>query len=78
MSNPAVEFCAYTIPHPSELFAHLKIQTDDTMTPVQALMKGIDDLSKLTTICLDTFNSSLEKKDFPIEEGVTIEPFENE
>ncbi|KAL2753326.1 hypothetical protein ACRALDRAFT_2043770 [Sodiomyces alcalophilus JCM 7366] len=46
MKNPDVEFCAYTIPHPSEPLMNLRIQTYDG-TAVAALSKGLKDLQDM-------------------------------
>ncbi|TPX51799.1 DNA-directed RNA polymerase [Synchytrium endobioticum] len=48
LKNPAVEFCAYTVPHPSEAKIHIRIQTDGSRTATQALDKGLNDLIAVT------------------------------
>lgn len=35
-------FCGYRVPHPLEPVTQLKIQTDGTLTPVQALQAGCE------------------------------------
>ncbi|KAK9472834.1 DNA-directed RNA polymerase [Dipodascopsis tothii] len=47
MKNPEVEFCGYSIPHPSEAAMNLRIQTYGKITAVDALGKGLDDLMTL-------------------------------
>ncbi|KAI1378195.1 RBP11-like subunits of RNA polymerase [Hypoxylon crocopeplum] len=55
MKNPDVEFCAYTIPHPSEDKMNLRIQTYDTTTSAAALAKGLQDLEDLCDVVSDEF-----------------------
>ncbi|RAL07081.1 DNA-directed RNA polymerase core subunit RPC19 [Aspergillus homomorphus CBS 101889] len=55
MKNPQVEFCGYTIPHPSETKMNLRIQTYDTTTAVEALEKGLDTLMDLCDVVTDKF-----------------------
>lgn len=44
MCSPDVEFCGYSIPHPSEAKLNLRIQTYGNITAIQALHKGLNDL----------------------------------
>ncbi|KAG0673246.1 DNA-directed RNA polymerases I and III subunit RPAC2 [Kluyveromyces marxianus] len=55
MKNPEVEFCGYSIPHPSENFLHIRIQTYGKMTAVEALHKGLADLMDLCDAVEDRF-----------------------
>ena len=55
MKNPEVEFCGYSIPHPSENFLHIRIQTYGKMTAVEALHKGLADLMDLCDAVEDLF-----------------------
>ncbi|CAJ2506345.1 Uu.00g004750.m01.CDS01 [Anthostomella pinea] len=55
MKNPDVEFCAYTIPHPSEDKMNIRIQTYDTTTASAALAKGLQDLEDLCDVVTDEF-----------------------
>ncbi|KAK2764900.1 RNA polymerase subunit AC19 [Arachnomyces sp. PD_36] len=55
MKNPKVEFCGYTIPHPSETKMNLRIQTYDTTTAIEALEKGLDDLMDLCDVTTEKF-----------------------
>ncbi|KAI0437163.1 DNA-directed RNA polymerase [Xylaria telfairii] len=55
MKNPDVEFCAYTIPHPSEEKMNLRIQTYDTTTATAALEKGLQDLEDLCDVVSEEF-----------------------
>ncbi|KNG49042.1 rbp11-like subunits of rna polymerase [Stemphylium lycopersici] len=51
LKNPAVMFAAYKVPHPLFATFELRVQTDGSMTPKEAVMKTcrevISDLSKL-------------------------------
>ncbi|CEL01642.1 Putative DNA-directed RNA polymerase I and III 14 kDa polypeptide (AFU_orthologue; AFUA_6G04610) [Aspergillus calidoustus] len=58
MKNPDVEFCGYTIPHPSESKMNLRIQTYDTTTAVEALEKGLDTLMDLCDVVTDKFTAA--------------------
>ncbi|KAJ5180281.1 hypothetical protein N7492_003491 [Penicillium capsulatum] len=58
MKNPAVEFCGYTIPHPSDAKMHLRIQTTDSTTALAALEKGFDDLMDLCDVVTEKFTDA--------------------
>ncbi|KAK8872685.1 DNA-directed RNA polymerase [Apiospora arundinis] len=55
MKNPEVEFCAYSIPHPSEAKMNIRIQTYDTTTATAALEKGLQDLEDLCDVVGEKF-----------------------
>lgn len=40
LANPAVLFCGYKVPHPLEPKVFVKIQTDGSLTPTDALKQG--------------------------------------
>ncbi|KYK57841.1 putative DNA-directed RNA polymerase I/III chain AC19 [Drechmeria coniospora] len=54
MKNPDVEFCAYSIPHPSEPKMNIRIQTYEG-TAVDALKKGLVDLQDVCDVVADEF-----------------------
>ncbi|KAA8643242.1 hypothetical protein EYZ11_008610 [Aspergillus tanneri] len=58
MKNPQVEFCGYTIPHPSETKMNLRIQTYDTTNAVEALEKGLESLMDLCDVVTERFISA--------------------
>ncbi|KAJ6109875.1 hypothetical protein N7486_002110 [Penicillium sp. IBT 16267x] len=58
MKNPAVDFCGYTIPHPSDAKMHLRIQTSDSTTALEALEKGFNDLMDLCDVVTEKFTAS--------------------
>ncbi|KAA8572469.1 hypothetical protein MFRU_003g03080 [Monilinia fructicola] len=57
MKNPDVEFCGYSIPHPSEELMNVRIQTY-TMSAEDALRKGLDDLIDLCDVVADKFTTA--------------------
>ncbi|GAB7343806.1 hypothetical protein MBLNU457_1777t1 [Dothideomycetes sp. NU457] len=58
MKNPDVEFCGYSIPHPSEARMNLRIQTFDEVSAYDVLEKGLNDLSDLCDVVVDKFTVS--------------------
>ncbi|PQE22290.1 dna-directed RNA polymerase i and iii 14 kda polypeptide protein [Rutstroemia sp. NJR-2017a WRK4] len=60
MKNPDVEFCGYSIPHPSEELMNIRIQTYN-MSAEDALRKGLDDLIDLCDIVADKFTDAREE-----------------
>jgi len=67
MKNPHVEFCGYSIPHPSENVMNIRIQIypeyEQETRPVDALMKGLDDLNDLCTHVRGTFQDAKDSFD---------------
>ncbi|KAH8781348.1 DNA-directed RNA polymerase [Diaporthe sp. PMI_573] len=55
MKNPDVEFCAYTIPHPSEAKMNVRIQTYEGTTAIDALKKGLKDLQDMCDVVAEKF-----------------------
>lgn len=71
-----VEFCGYSIPHPSEPLMNIRVQTypvthpsfqpipgrakDEPYTALEALEKGLDDLIDLCDVMKDTFEAGLD------------------
>jgi len=58
MKNPDVEFCGYSIPHPSETVMNLRIQTWDNVSVFDVLRKGLSDLADLCDVVEDKFSAS--------------------
>ncbi|KAI1026439.1 hypothetical protein LB505_005318 [Fusarium chuoi] len=54
MKNPDVEFCAYSIPHPSEPKMNIRIQTYSG-TAIDALKKGLVDIQEVCDVVADEF-----------------------
>ena len=59
MKNPDVEFCGYSIPHPSENNLNIRIQTYGQYTAVEALQKGLKDLMDLCDVVEDKFTQKI-------------------
>lgn len=59
MKNPEVEFCGYSIPHPSENFLHIRIQAYGKITAVEALHKGLGDLMDMCDAVEDRFTQRI-------------------
>lgn len=59
MKNPDVEFCGYSIPHPSENLLNVRIQTYGESTAVDVLQKGLKDLMDLCDVVEDKFTQRI-------------------
>lgn len=59
MKNKDVEFCGYSIPHPSENLLNLRIQTYGATTAVDVLQKGLTDLMDLCDAVEDRFTARI-------------------
>ncbi|KAF1983456.1 DNA-directed RNA polymerase I and III 14 KDA polypeptide [Aulographum hederae CBS 113979] len=59
--NPDVEFCGYSIPHPSEAKMHLRIQTFDDVNVQDVLDKGLKDLMDLCDVVVEKFTEARDK-----------------
>ncbi|CAX39762.1 DNA-directed RNA polymerase subunit, common to RNA polymerases I and III, putative [Candida dubliniensis CD36] len=59
MKNPEVEFCGYSIPHPSENKLNIRIQTYGNISAVEALHQGLDNLSELCSAIEDKFDEAV-------------------
>ena len=57
--NSAVLFCGYKVPHPLEPFFELKVQTDGTQTPTQAVQEACRGLLVLLARIKDGFDKEL-------------------
>jgi len=68
MKNPDVEFCGYSIPHPSEALMNLRIQTYGDVTALEALKKGLQDLTDVCDVVETKFRERYEEADFSLEE----------
>lgn len=58
MKNPDVEFCGYSIPHPSESKMNLRIQTYDGVSVYTVLEKGLEDLMAMCDVVEEKFKVS--------------------
>ncbi len=67
MISPDVEFCGYSVPHPSEDIMNVRIQTysirnlnKDTPSD-KVIIKGLTRVSKMCDIIIEKFEESLNK-----------------
>nr|CAG8682475.1 12745_t:CDS:2 [Entrophospora candida] len=58
MQNPEVEYCGYSIPHPSEDKLNLRVQTTNNITAIDAMHKGLEDLRNICGHITDLFVES--------------------
>jgi len=59
MKNPKVEFCGYSVPHPSENHINIRIQMYDNLSALQALITALNDLDTLCETIEDAYDASL-------------------
>ncbi|GAA6020955.1 hypothetical protein JCM11491_001562 [Sporobolomyces phaffii] len=64
MKNPAVEFCGYSAPHPSEAKIHLRIQMYDGKSSLDALNEALNNVEQLTETILAEYTAALAAGDF--------------
>ncbi|GAA5910803.1 DNA-directed RNA polymerase core subunit RPC19 [Sporobolomyces salmoneus] len=64
MKNPAVEFCGYSAPHPSEAKIHIRIQMYDGKSSLDALNEALDNIEQMTETILEQYTASLAAGDF--------------
>ncbi|OLL27029.1 DNA-directed RNA polymerases I and III subunit RPAC2 [Neolecta irregularis DAH-3] len=61
-NSPGVEFCGYSIPHPSETKVNIRVQTyGEGVTAIDALDKGLSDLVDLCNHVEETFIKQMEQ-----------------
>ncbi|KAL0959593.1 hypothetical protein HGRIS_011302 [Hohenbuehelia grisea] len=59
MKNPKVEFCGYSVPHPSENTIQVRIQMYDKLSSLAALIQALSDLDDLCVAVGDAYDTSL-------------------
>ncbi|KAI8635946.1 DNA-directed RNA polymerase [Parasitella parasitica] len=62
--NPNVDFCGYSIPHPSEAKMNVRIQTTESSNAIDALKKGLQDLHDLVAHVREAYASDLAKQEY--------------
>ncbi|XP_061542450.1 DNA-directed RNA polymerases I and III subunit RPAC2 isoform X5 [Phycodurus eques] len=71
MKDESVEFCGYTITHPSESKINFRIQTRDGTPAVEPLRRGLTELRDVCQHVLNTFEANVkefkEKQEQPME-----------
>ncbi|XP_070615829.1 DNA-directed RNA polymerases I and III subunit RPAC2-like [Erythrolamprus reginae] len=61
MKNPEVEFCGYSITHPSESKINFRIQSRGGRPAIDTFQKGLEDLMGVCQHVLSTFEASVEE-----------------
>ncbi|KAI0735821.1 RBP11-like subunits of RNA polymerase [Earliella scabrosa] len=59
MKNPKVEFCGYSVPHPSENHINMRIQMLDGLSSLTALLEALKNLDDLCVTIDEAYNQSL-------------------
>ncbi|KAL4401476.1 RNA polymerase subunit AC19 [Malassezia pachydermatis] len=60
MKDPRVEFCGYTLPHPSENKIHMRVQMqENTVTAMVAMRDALDELDRVFTTIQDKYQASI-------------------
>lgn len=63
--SPDVEFCGYSVPHPSEAKIMLRIQCRE-MPAINALRIGLDELKRVCDVIMDKFTDAIALGDHEI------------
>ncbi|KAL4079483.1 DNA-directed RNA polymerase [Scleroderma citrinum] len=61
MKNPKVEFCGYSVPHPSENLIQLRIQMYDGLSSLDTLLEALDNLDAVCDSVEQKYFSSLQE-----------------
>ncbi|KAE8230446.1 hypothetical protein CF326_g4552 [Tilletia indica] len=64
MKDPLVEFCGYSLPHPSELKCHIRVQMYDKANAVSALQQALVRLEELFESIQTAYTKNLEGEEF--------------
>ena len=59
IQNQKVEFAGYSVPHPSEPIVHIRVQTHDPTTAVQALQESCETLHEQCEYVIQQLESKL-------------------
>ncbi|XP_078268490.1 DNA-directed RNA polymerases I and III subunit RPAC2 isoform X2 [Rhinoraja longicauda] len=59
MKNPEIEFCGYSITHPSESKINFRIQTRGGISSVEPFRRGLNELMTVCQHVLNTFEDSI-------------------
>ncbi|KXN86521.1 DNA-directed RNA polymerases I and III subunit RPAC2 [Leucoagaricus sp. SymC.cos] len=62
MKNPKVEFCGYSVPHPSENVINVRIQMYDNLSSLDALIDALGNLDNLCETVEDAYLEDLRKE----------------
>ncbi|KAG6333937.1 hypothetical protein ID866_5148 [Astraeus odoratus] len=61
MKNPKVEFCGYSVPHPSENLIQLRIQMYDGLSSLNVLLEALDNLDAVCESVQEKYTHSLQE-----------------
>ncbi|XP_001514864.2 DNA-directed RNA polymerases I and III subunit RPAC2-like isoform X1 [Ornithorhynchus anatinus] len=61
MKNPEVEFCGYSITHPSESKINFRIQTRGGLPAVEPFRQGLNELTDVCQHVLNKFEASVKE-----------------
>ncbi|KAG2338317.1 RBP11-like subunits of RNA polymerase [Suillus weaverae] len=64
MKNSKVEFCGYSVPHPSENLIQLRIQMYDGLSSLNALLEALTNLDSVCETIENKYHSSLATNDY--------------
>merc|ERR1719497_305771 len=61
MKNPDVEFAGYTVPHPSEPYMNVRVQTHDGVKADECVKEALTNISAVCDHVLKTYNRAAKK-----------------
>ncbi|KAJ8518476.1 hypothetical protein ONZ45_g4457 [Pleurotus djamor] len=64
MKNPKVEFCGYSVPHPSENTIQVRIQMYDRLSSLEALIEALNNLDDLCVTIDNKYDQSLKNDSY--------------
>jgi len=64
MKDPLVEFCGYSVPHPSEYKINLRIQMYDNASAVDALLRALANLDDLCETIEQAYSQSYQSAEW--------------
>merc|ERR1712039_1109541 len=71
MKSPDVEFAGYTVPHPSEPFMNVRVQTHEGTKAEDAVKEALDNISSVCDHVLKSYNKAV--KNYTKEHGLPAE-----
>ncbi|CAO1621913.1 unnamed protein product [Sympodiomycopsis kandeliae] len=73
MKDPQVEFCGYSIPHPSETKIHLRIQMYDEVSVFPSLRRALNQLTEVFSTIGEQYQEAMDAGDYERYEEKTID-----
>ena len=62
IKNNEVEFCAYSVPHPSEPIMNVRLQVAESCADTKKVLRhGLKRISKMSDVLSEKFDKALEK-----------------